>query len=339
MTPHTGTFAGAGAKVGHWLGDNTSQWSAYRISISELLAFASIYQVPFVGADVCGFALNTTSTLCARWATLGAFYPFYRNHNANDAIDQEFYRWPIVAEAARAAMKARYRLLDFMYTALWKQSIDGTPLLRPLWFVYPKDTKTLGIDLQFFWGDSVLVSPVTEENKTSVSIYLPNDQFYDFFTYQPIRGRAAMVTLDNVDFTQIPVHIRGGSILPLRADGANTTTALRKLDFSLVVAPGLDGSARGSLYLDDGDSIVQKATSEITFAYRKGALTMQGKFGYRAGVKIAEAVFLGMKGLPKQVTLDGKRVDGKAVGFNRTSGALTVKLGVGLTRGFELEME
>ena len=148
-----------------------------------------------------------------------------------------------------------------------------------------------------------------------------------------------MITLDNIDFTQIPVHIRGGSILPLRVDGANTTTALRKLDFSLVIAPGLDGSARGSLYLDDGDSIVQKATSEITFAYRKGALTMQGKFGYRAGVKIAEAVFLGMKGLPKQVTLDGKRVDEKAVSFNRTSGALTVKLGAGLTRGFELEME
>ena len=237
------------------------------------------------------------------------------------------------------AIKTRYRLLDFMYTSLWKQSVDGTPLLRPLWFVYPTDRKTLGIDLQFFWGDSVLVSPVTEENKTSVSIYLPNDQFYDFFTYKPVRGRGGMVVLDNVDFTQIPVHIRGGSILPLRVDGANTTTALRKLDFSLVVAPGLDGSAEGSLYLDDGESIVQKATSEITFAYRKGALTMQGKFGYQAGVKVAEVVFLGMQGMPKQVTLDGKRVDGKAVSFNRASGAFTVKLGADLTKGFELVMK
>ena len=217
--------------------------------------------------------------------------------------------------------------------------MDGTPLLRPLWFVYPKDTKTLGIDLQFFWADSVLVSPVTEENKTSVSIYLPNDQFYDFFTYQPIKGRGAMVALDNVDFTQIPVHIRGGSILPLRVDGANTTNALRKLDFRLVVAPGLDGLAKGSLYLDDGDSIVQKATSEIVFVYRTGTLAMQGKFGYQVGVKTAEVVFLGMKRVPQKVTLDGKKVDGKDVSFNGTSGALKVKLSVSLMRRFELEVE
>ena len=246
-----------------------------------------------VGPDICGFAGNTTETLCARWTTLGAFYPFMRNHAGDTSISQEYYRWPLTTAAAKNAIAVRYRLLDYFYTAFHRQTTTGVPSLNPLWFHYPSDSKTFAIDHQFFYGDSILVSPVLEENSTSVSIYLPNETFYDYWTGALVQGKGEYINLTDVGFDSIPLHIRGGSILPLRAEPANTTTELRKNDFVLWIAPNATNQATGSLYLDDGDSLEQPATSLITFSYDNGAFSMSGDFGYQTDLVIKNMTVLG----------------------------------------------
>ncbi|KAK3715894.1 hypothetical protein LTR37_006877 [Vermiconidia calcicola] len=321
------TFAGAGREVGHWFGDNASEWEDYRISIRQMIEFAALFQFPMVGTDVCGFNYNATEHLCSRWTTLGAFYPFFRNHADIGAAPQELYRWPLVGEAARNAISIRYRLLDYLYTAMYQQNQTGAPAINPLFFLYPEDANTFDIQQQFFFGDSILVSPVLSDNTTSVSAYIPDDIFYDFATLQPLRGHGERMAFDDIAYTEIPMHIRGGSIIPMRKKSANTTTELRKQSFTIVVAPGLDGTASGSLYFDDGQSLVQPAISDISFAYSAdGNFTMDGSFDYDSGVSIESITLLGA-----EEEASGKSAD---LSFDSKTGSLTHKVQVSLQKSF-----
>jgi alpha-glucosidase len=258
-----------------------------------MLEFASIFQIPMVGSDVCGFGGNTSEELCARWATLGAFYPFYRNHNELGSVPQEFYRWPSVADAARKIIDIRYRLLDYLYTSFHRQTQTGEPFLQPLFYVYPADPNTFNNQLQFFYGDAILISPVQDQGQTSVDAYFPNDIFYDWYTGEKITGSGATITLSNIGITEIPIHIRGGFILPLRSKSAQTTTELRRRGFEIVVAPNDAGNAKGQLYLDDGESISPDATSVVDFEYDNGQLHVRGKFGYHKNAIVESVTVLG----------------------------------------------
>jgi len=300
------TNFGSGAQVGKWTGDNLSTWQHYLWAIKEMLEFAALYQVPMVGSDVCGFGGDTNDLLCARWATAGAFQPFYRNHAQNDAIDQEFYRWPVVAEAARNAIEIRYKLLDYLYTAFYMQNQTGTPVVQPMFFHYPEDSNTYPLAYQFFYGPGVLVAPVTEENSTTTTFYLPDDVFYDYYTGEKIQGTGAEKTLTDVAYTTIPLYYKGGSIIAQRINSANTTTELRKQDFEIVIAPSASGTASGDLYLDDGDSLVQPGYSMIHFTYEaSGRFTMTGDFGYDPGVHISKFTILGLTGANNSTSGNG----------------------------------
>ncbi|KAI0487637.1 glycosyl hydrolases family 31-domain-containing protein [Xylaria cf. heliscus] len=257
------TFAGAGSKAAHWFGDNASTWADYRTTISQLLSFASVHATPM-------------EAMCARWALLAAFQPFYRNHADISAPSQELYRWELTKQAARKGIDARHRLLDYIYTAMWRAAGTGSPVVNPLFFLYPRDADTFGIDLQWFYGDALLVPPVTEDDATSVTFYLPDDVFYDFWTLQRVEGRGEAVTVEDVAVTDIPVHIRGGTVLPLRSASGN----------------------HGAGAFDVGDEY-----SDISFTWDGETLKAEGTFGYQTDVVVESVKILGGE---EPVTKEGR---------------------------------
>ncbi|GMK58551.1 hypothetical protein CspeluHIS016_0505830 [Cutaneotrichosporon spelunceum] len=298
------SFSGTPSSI--WMGDNLSTWEQYIQTIRQMFQFAAVAGVGVVGADSCGFGGNTTETLCARWAWLGAFNTFYRNHNELSSISQEFYLWNLTTIAARAAGHVRLQLLDYTYSFLQQHAEDGTPAIWPLSWVHPQDRHTIGLEAQFYYGPHLLVSPVVDENSTSVAIYLPATRYYDFFTLASVEGNGTTVTLSDVGYDTMPLHIKGGAVLPLRYGKAMTTAENRQLPFRLVVAPDASGGAHGYLRLDDGESTdMGDNVSDINLDFDGCTLRITGTFGYGECNTLDSIVFAGQEAR-KRVFVDGK---------------------------------
>lgn len=107
----------------------------------------NIAGIPLSGSDICGFIGNTNGELCARWYTVGAFYPFSRNHNSWDTIAQEPYRFigEMYEDAIsyfdiiKHSMETKLNFIRYYHTGLNILSSKGGAFYKPLFFEFPSD--------------------------------------------------------------------------------------------------------------------------------------------------------------------------------------------------------
>ncbi|RMZ81934.1 hypothetical protein DV736_g6646, partial [Chaetothyriales sp. CBS 134916] len=324
------TFSGSGTVAGHWGGDNASKFYYMYFSIPQALSF-SLFGIPFFGVDTCGFNGNTDEELCNRWMQLSALFPFYRNHNTLSALSQEAYRWASVITATKTAISVRFALLPYIYTLFWHANQRGDTVMRALAWEFPNDPSLADADRQFFLGPSILVTPVLIQGAATVNGIFPGlvegtDTYYDWYNHSQV------IDADNVKnktiaapLGHLPVYIRGGAVLALQQLRLTTRDA-RQSGWSVLVAPGVNGSSAGSLYLDDGESIAPNATKTVSFAATGLHLTVSvaGNYSGLDDTPLGNVTFLGVTKQPANLSavLNGKPV-GKAV-WNSSSGTVFV---------------
>jgi len=111
-----------------------------------------------------------------------------------------------------------------------------------------------------------MIIPVIEEGKTKVNAYFPAGRWYPYSvgeSVKPIESKGEFISLD-APIGKVNTAIRGGTVIP-SLPPKQTTTDMRKENFTLLVALYDKNEAKGQLYWDEGDSIDPIQNGEYSF--------------------------------------------------------------------------
>ncbi|HXR65479.1 MAG TPA: TIM-barrel domain-containing protein, partial [Ktedonobacteraceae bacterium] len=235
-----------------WTGDNTSVWEHIPLAMTMCLNL-SMSGVPFVGVDIGGFWNDSNGELLTRFAQLGAFTPFSRNHNAKFNSAQEPWVFGEPYESAyRTAIELRYRSLPYLYTLFAEAARNGAPIMRPLYYHYPQDARAFQCEDEFLIGEHLLSAPICQEGASSREVYLPEGAWFDFWSDQIYNGAQTHTLAAPLE--RWPLLVRANSILPLgpvmQHTGERATDPL-----TIHCYMSEQGQASFTLYEDDGTSL------------------------------------------------------------------------------------
>jgi len=196
--------------------------------------------------------------LYARWVQYGVFSPIFRLHCTNNPFHERrpWGRGPAAEAAASCAMRLRHALIPYIYTMSWRNYQNGLPLIIPLYYTDPnEDTFTFTAYSTYWFGSELLAAPFTKPSdpETGLSrqtIWLPEGDWFDFFTGEYIRGDGWHTLYGTLD--DIPAFAKAGAIVPLAPQvgwgGIENPETLE-----LYIFPGDDNVFE--LFEDDGETI------------------------------------------------------------------------------------
>ncbi len=204
-----------------WLGDQLVSWDRYdgiKTAVTGLLS-GGLSGYAFNHSDIGGYTTITnplmnyhrTKELQMRWAELAAFNVVFRTHEGNrpDA-NHQFHSDPeTLAHFARMA-RIFAALFDYRKRLVREASERGWPVVRPLFFHYPEDTRTYAIHFeQFLLGSDILVAPVLDPGAVTKKLYLPKGSWVNLWSGESATGPVELTV--SAPLGQPPVFFRAGS--------------------------------------------------------------------------------------------------------------------------------
>lgn len=255
-----------------WTGDIYSDYATFAAQIPALLNMG-LSGLPMWSNDSGGFLtgyykdnLEDHGKLYERWMQFSAFVPMPRAHHVG--LSEPYAFGDSVEKSSREYLQLRYSLLPYIYSYASIMHKTGLPIVRPLILEYQDDTQVFNIKDEFLLGERILVAPVIQENVNSRWVYLPEGNWYDFYSSKKYIGK----NWYEVEAPQniIPIFIKSGSIIPRILGLMNTDQKWETL--TLDVYPDVNSSF--TMYWDDGKTNSSQFT-EIYFKLENGILSVE----------------------------------------------------------------
>jgi oligosaccharide 4-alpha-D-glucosyltransferase len=257
-----------------WTGDVARNWSGLKAQPLILLGM-SLSGLPYTHSDAGGFAMTDQADpeLYTRWLQFAAFTPIFRPHGTAledydktvKSIPSEPAYWDEPTRSiVRNYINLRYQLLPYNYTLSYEQTVLGKPLMRPLYYYNFADSAAYKAEDEYYWGDNILVAPVTTQGATARMLYLPAGKWYNLLTNAITDG--GKVINETVSIKNIPAYVKEGSFIPMwfTKDTIRSTEQYDTKEMTVRYYP----SAQSSSYTwfdDDGNAskTLEKADYEL----------------------------------------------------------------------------
>lgn len=262
-----------------WTGDVERTWGGLGAQV-ELSLQMGILGLAYTHSDLGGFARNEVfdPALYIRWLQYGTFQPVYRVHGIESVAPEPIFHDEKTKDIVRKYMKLRYQLLPYNYTLSFENSLNGAPMMRPLFFEEPETPKAIDYKSGYFWGDAFWVEPVVKPNQTSQTVYLPKGMWFDYWTDAVTQGGDSVEHPLQLD--TLPVWVKAGSFIPMAPEHNNTQHYTGETVFLHYYHHPSVTQSEGQWYEDDGENSQAMATSQyrhfqLTSASNEQQLTLQ----------------------------------------------------------------
>ncbi len=285
------------------------------------------FEIPFLAHALAGSgpagSANVEEDLYLRWIPFALMAPVsaFFSPAGDPILNYPFLYSPRTLEVFRYYAEWKLKLFPYLYSYAQRAAQNG---LKPV--------QGTGHPDQYLLGRELLVAPITDPGARSREIHLPEGEWLDFYTAEPLPDVGSFTY--SAPPEKLPLLVRAGSILPSRpyrqSVGRGSNDSLE-----LLVFPGNVESGAFELWEDDGVSMAYTMgeTGRTRFSFRRQGQSLSLVAGMTEGEyagkprerNITWTIHLDQA--PRRVERDGEELPSERWNFDAENGILRILSG------------